>query len=403
MALILPIVPALRKILFIICLSSIFLSSYSIVCAQSAYSKYLSTEVTSLNISVDQKEKSITLLDSIVPKYSFFFSAEEHWKSINYRIQFRLLTYLYYHGNVRNLILEGGYSYGHMINRYLDTGDEKLLVKAVYDTPVCPADLRNFFRKIYEFNLSLPEEEKIRVMGIDLEQSPLLVLECLFEMLPKRELTAGVRDKINQLKKLKGETYDEKEVKKFFRQFHKEVMERKRAYKRYWGNQYWLFQLILDNTIQGFDSPLLREFVYAHGDERKREERMYKNFRLLHTHGQFESGNFYAQFGAIHTEMNPSINWGYQTLAARLNDGRYSPVNGKVLTISKFFRRLNLIYEKFPEYQRFLKVMAAAEDHIQDDIIICRLIGNEHLFPEISKDFQYILIIDEVLEKIKCN
>ena len=378
---------------FRVCLIIILLTvPYSRVWSQSSYTKFIKKDVRVLNISVDQLGTSVELLDSVVPSYSFFFSAEEHWKSVNYRVQFRLLTYLYHHSDVRNLILEGGYTYGHMINRYLDSGDERLLIKAIYDTPVCPEDLRSFFKKIYEFNQSLPEGQKIRVMGIDVEQSPLLVLECLYFMLPDRTLTAGVRDKINQLKDLYGQEYDEKEVKKFFRQFHKEVMERRRAYKRFWGDQFWLFKLILENTIQGFDSPLLREFVYAHGDEKKREERMFKNFRLLYNNSQFLPGNYYGQFGAIHTELNPSINWGYLTLARNLNEGKYSPVKGQVLTISKFFRRLNMIYEKFPEYGRFMKIMAAVDKQMDDDVVLCKLLGNEHLFPEISKDFQYILI-----------
>ena len=269
--------------------------------------------------------------------------------------------------------------------------------------PSAQTNLVSFFRKVYDYNLTQSPNNRIYVSGIDLEQSPRLVLDCLYQMLPAKTLTSGVKDKMKQLQALYEQKYDEKEVKKFFRQLHKEVQERRRAYKRLWGNEFWLFEMILENTIQGFDSPLLREFVYAHGDQRKREERMYKNFRLLYKQGKMRKGNFYAQFGAIHTELNPSINWGYPTLAHSLNYHKFSPVSGQVLTISKYFRRLNRIYEKFKEFEKFKSVMSFIDQKYEDEIILCRLMGNEQIFPEISKDFQFIMIIDEKIESKKCE
>ncbi|MEZ4829478.1 MAG: hypothetical protein R3C61_24810 [Bacteroidia bacterium] len=371
--------------------------------AQPVESHYIQTQISPLELSSDSGFESFSMLNEVVEDYRFFFTAEEHWLAMNAQMRYRFLMYLYYHAEVRNLVVEGGYSYSYMINMYLETGNENLLIRAIYDIPVCPKDLIAFYRELYTFNRFLPSREKIKVVGIDLEQSPQLVIYCMVNMLPDKPLTAGVREKINQLKVLNETDFNDKEMKKYFRQLYKEVQERKRAYRRYWGDKYWLFEMLLENTVEGFDSPLLREFVYAHGDEKKREERMYANFRLLYKYHIFQPGNFYGQFGGIHTELNPSINWGYHTLAQQLNTERYSPMRGKVLTISKFFRRVPRIYERFREYEDFMKLMTEIDHTVPYDVVLCRIWGNDDLFPEISKDFQYLLIIKDSVESDPCR
>ncbi|MCB0845095.1 MAG: hypothetical protein KDE26_17725 [Bacteroidetes bacterium] len=371
---------------------------------QTAEEKFLRENVRPIDFSAPGEGKSMQMINLAAKDYRFFFVGEEHWQAMNTRIQYGFLINLHKNGNVRNLIVEAGYSYGHMINRYLETGNEQLLIKAIYDTPVCPDDLMEFYRNLYQYNQKQGPKAKIKVYGIDVEQSPLLAIECLAHLLPGKILTAGVRDRITQLKELAAQkNYDEKEARKFFRQFYKELQERKWAYRRYWGDKFWLFEMIMENTIQGFDFPLLREFVYAHSDDRRREERMYRNFKLLHRWKMFQTGNYFAQFGAIHTELNPSINWGYKTLAHQLNYDRYSPVKEKVLTVSKYFRRITQIYEKFKDYDELIEMMDLIEKSVEGDVILCRIMGNEDRFPEISQDFHFILLLKEELELEKCK
>lgn len=371
---------------------------------QNSYADFWKDQVEIIDLEQDQNTSSLSMLKEMTDEYEFFFTAEEHWQAINPKIQFHFLTFLHKHAGVRNLILEGGFAYGALLNRYLDTGNEKLLIRALYDTPVCPRDQMEFYRNVYQFNQSLPESDRIWVVGIDLEQSPLLVTECLYRMLPNKALTAGVRKKITQLKTLhEQEGYSDKEARKFYRQWYKEWQERKRAYKRYWGEEYWLFEMILGNLVQGFDMPVLREFVYSHGDDKKREMRMYNNFKLLNKHGRLKAGKYYGQFGGIHTEIKPAINWGFPTLAQNLNEHNYSPVQGKVLTISKYFRRVPKVYEKFKEFDEFMEVMSEVDAFYEDDIVLFQVSGNEDILPNLSKNFQFIMIVPEDLESQPCR
>jgi hypothetical protein len=364
----------------------------------------LTQHTQALALHPDSSFASFSLLDEAARQHTFFFTAEEHWQAVNGQIAFRFLTYLHQQAGVRNLVLEGGYSYAHLLNRYLQSGNEQLLILALYDTPVCPVNQVQFFKQIYAFNQTLPPAQQIRLIGIDLEHSPLLVTECLYQLLPKKPLTAGVRDKIKELKAMHdAEGYVEKDARRYYRQLHKEVIERKRAYRRYWGEDFWRFEMILENLVMGFDSPVLRELVYAHGDEKKRELRLFENYLLLVKKEELAPGNCYAQFGGIHTELNPAINWGYPTLAQQLNESAASPVQGQVLTIGRYFRRYGQIYEKFKEAESFLSLMRFVEAKSQADLILIRLTAPELGFEELSKNMPFVLLLSESLEAERCR
>lgn len=397
---------SLRQIsFFIFVLPSLLIMAFVVPSyGQNAYPDFWKNHVEPFSLAAPFDQVPKSMLDQVVGDYDFFFTAEAHWQTINPKIQLRILTYLHQKAGVRNLILEGGYTYAQMLNRYLDTGNEKLLVRALYDTPVCPKDQMAFYRQLYAFNQRVPEAERIWLVGIDLEESPLLVTDCLYRMLPNKPLTAGVRRRITALRTLhEQEGYDDKESKRFYRQWHREWIEQKRAYKRYWGEDYWLFEMILENLVTGFDIPVLRDFVYAHGDDKKREFRMYNNFRTLHKHDRLKAGKYFGQFGGIHTEIDPAIKWGFPTLAQNLNAHASSPVKGKVMTISRYFRQVPQVYEKFKEFDLFMESMAEVDTLYQDEIALFRLIGNEEELPNISRDFQFILIVPEEMELVPCQ
>lgn len=389
----------MHKLIFGIFLSIAFTSTH----AQPLSNTLSKDQIVYLNTYELQNKESIPMLDTVLDSYKFFFTAEEHWLDINTQIQYEFLVFLHRKAGVRNLILEGGYSYAYMINQYLKSGNEWYLNKALYTPPVCPEAFTELFRKIYAYNLRFPPLERIQVVGIDLEQSPYLVINCLNELMPNKPLSAGVKDKMQQLLRYQLTPENDKELRKYFRQLYKEVQIRRRAYKRYWGNQYWLFKQILDNTIQGFDSPLLRDFIYAHSDQKNREERMFQNFVQLQANGGLRKGNSYGQFGGIHTEMSPAIKWGYATLAQRLNTDRLSPVQNQVLTFSKYFRRLRRIYERFEEYETFSQTMDDITDRMETDFALCRIEGNSHIFPNIGRDFQFMLVIRPDKEINRCE
>lgn len=369
--------------------------------AQAPESSYMTSYARALDLE-DPEFHSFALLDDVVPEYTFFFTAEQHWRSINTQLQFSFLKYLHKQAGVRHLIVEGGYSYGFLLNEFLESGDERLLNKVMRDVPICPEDQMELYRRIHRYNKYLDPADKIQVTGIDLEHSPELVLQTLYRMMPEdADPPKRIRPKIEELQRLhESQFFNEKEVRKFFNVLDRQVKRRYKEYQAYWGEDFELFNMIVDNTLQGFQFTWLRSALFQKSWQ-ERESRMYRNFLTIAP--TLKSGNYYGQFGALHTEINRSQVWDFPPLAQRLNSLPGSPVRGEVLTISRYIRTFSQNYERLGESEALEKLIGILDERFHDEVVLFSLIGDNTPFREMSKNFQFMILIDEDLEEESCD
>ena len=386
----------MKKLAFLLLLSIPFLSI-----SQGIDSSYFENYSQVINLNVDSSFQELPLMDSSLAKHDFFFTAEEHKQAVNTQIQFSFLKYLHQKAGVRNFLLEGGYSYAFMINRYLSNGDEKLLDKILQDIPICPENQRELFQKIRKYNLGLPDKDRIEVHGIDLESSPALAIHTLYYLMPETTLPSGIAKYMTKLVDLHNSPYFyESDVKKFFRKLARDIKTNPHDYIAYWSGNFEIFKMIVENARQGLGFTLIKATIFKKRWE-KREARMYNNFLLIKD--KMKPGKFYAQFGGLHTDIKTSSLWEFPSLANRLNYSESSPVKGKVLTISRYFRTLNSDYKKPGEYRKLQNMVSIAEKRFDNSIVLLSMIGKQTPFRELSKTFQYIMLIDPALEQISCE
>ncbi len=391
-----------RSLLRCLLAIGLFLSP-GLLSAQTADSLYLDTYTQPVDLQNPDFE-SLAILDTVVSNYRFFFSAEQHWRSINAQLQFAFLRYLHQQASVRHLIVEGGYSYGFMLNEYLQSGDERLLQKIMKDVPICPEDQMQLFRKIHAYNLDLPEKEKIQVTGIDLEHSPELVLQALARMLPGQEPPRKISRFIKDITRLHESPYfDEKEVRKYFKKLDRHIDRKEKVYMEFWGDDYDLFNLIVDNTLQGFQFTWIRSALFQKSWQ-ERESRMYRNFLTISPN--LKAGNYFAQFGALHTEISRSLIWDFPSLAQRLNSMPSSPVHGEVMTIFRYIRTFNSpkeAEEPDKETKQLEEIIDFIDQKFHDPVVLFSLVGKNSPFRELSKNFQFMVLIDEEVEEESCD
>lgn len=386
----------MKKLTFLLMLCSPFLSF-----SQGIDSSYFENYSQVIDLTVDSTFQDFSLMDSSLAQHDFFFTAEEHKQAVNTQIQFSFLKYLHQKAGVRNFLLEGGYSYAFMINRYLITGDEKLLDKILQDIPICPENQRELFQKIRKYNLSLPEKDRIEVHGIDLESSPALAIHTLYYLMPTSTLPSNIAAFMTELVELHNSPYFyEKTVNQFFRRLARDIKTNPYDYIAYWSGNYDIFKMIVENARQGLGFTLIKATIFKKRWE-KREARMYNNFLLIKD--KMKPGKYYAQFGGLHTDITTSSLWEFPSLANRLNYSQDSPVKGKVLTISRYFRTLNSDYKKPGEYRKLQNMVSIAEKRFDNSIVLLSMIGKQTPFRELSKTFQYIMLIDPALEQISCE
>ncbi|MDX2249072.1 MAG: erythromycin esterase family protein [Bacteroidia bacterium] len=369
--------------------------------AQISDTTYWRENVYPLEIEGDSLSDSFFVLDSTVGKYRFFFTAEQHWRTINSQIQFAFLTYLHQKAGVRNLILEGGFTYGYLINRYLETGDKRLLKRVLNDIPVCPQDQMRMFEQLRKYNAQFPLEDRIMVSGIDLEHSPELALQGLSTIIPEQKPPDEIAVQVEEIKNLHQlRVFEAKKVNQLFQRLSKDFDQKNSIYSAYLGEDYDLAKLIVKNALQGKSFSLIKAVLFKKTWE-KREEQLFANFVALQP--RMKPGNYYAQFGALHTDIKASINWKFPSLAHRLNFYPESPVLGEVMTISRYFRRMSAEYNRLGEEDKLTQMVDYVEKNYKNPVVLCSMIGKNSPFAEMSKTFQYILLLEPEAEASPCE
>lgn len=350
----------------------------------------------------DSGSWELPLLDSVVDRYQFFFMGEEHWKTINTRLQLSFLLYLHQKAGVQNLIVEGGYSFGFLINQYLASGDEGILRKALTNIPVCPEDQRAMYRRIYTYNQTLEPADRIQVTGIDVEHSPELALQVLHTLRPEgAEPDRRIRRDIEQIAELHESYYIVKsDVKRFFKRFARSLERRTEEHRAYWGDDYARVALLAENTLAGYDFKLIKAMIFE-DTWQDRESQMYRNFVTLQPY--MAQGGYFAQFGVLHTDLYQSSQWEFPTLAQRLDRRQESPVSNQVLTISRYVRQMDDRYETLGQGEPLRRLVRHAEHRYPGQVVLCNLMGPQSPFPNLSRNFQYLILIDEELEESACE
>lgn len=361
------------------------------------------SQLIALPAKPDTQPATLPMLDTVVKDYRFFFVGEEHHKQINSVIQLTFLLYLHRHAQVRNLIIEGSYSTGFLINQYLQTGEEGLLRKALTNIPVCPEDQMAIYQQLYAYNQSLPEDQRIRVAGIDLEHSPELALQVLHTLLPSQasqipEELQAIATRIQDLHR--SPYFYPSEVKRFFKDLRRSFERKPKSHQQLWGAYHDRAHLIVTNVMASYRFNVIKAMIFERV-WRRREEQMYANFLALQPH--LASGGYFAQFGLLHTDLEDSPQWDFPPLAQRLDQADDSPVHGQVMTFSRYLRDMPDRYVVPGERGLLHRLSLLAQRQYPEQVVLAPIRSQANSFPILSHSYQYILLIDPRLEIQDCH
>ncbi|MFT4521637.1 MAG: hypothetical protein ACI8ZN_000574 [Bacteroidia bacterium] len=336
----------------------IFLAIGSRVHAQYDFQEYSDT----ISLYNEEDLLGFDLLDSLSNTYKIFVAGENHtYLESNTRLWVNTIKYLHKNANVRNVIVEYGYASTWMVNEYIQTGDTN-----IYNTLKRYAfkEYAAAYKALKDFNDSLDADNKISLVGIDLERGVYSAVKVLSMLLPDEKKVA--HDSIDlHIESLRGyikyqdkvlykekeeETEDLEDVTDFrVRMFKYEgtyslvgTMEflmdnfklHKDQYKAYLGDSFDFFERIVDDL---WDVRRWKEFEENNAvqDYVYREKYMYDRFVEEYA---LRKGNFYGQFGRCHSSKQEvdknSCNWyGFKSFANRLKNSRHIDLTGKVLSM----------------------------------------------------------------------
>lgn len=352
--------------------------SHRYKCKQELYKVKTTIDTTDVTF------KALELFESDLENNEIFIAGESHGSVKSIDMNLYLLKYFVEKGNVKYILYEDGYASAQYLNIYLDTGDESILEDLFYKirgTMSYTMENYNFLKGVYEYNVTLEEEKKLRFIGID-KENPLVAIKYIRSLLPTAEPTDDITEEfISVIKELSKSTYIDKskEAIQLLSDGEKEI-------EKYLGKHYF------DLTFT------LKNLAVSEG-QLDREELLINNFIELYEY--LPKGKFFGQFGGAHTNLSPNT----KSLASYLQNN-YEKTKDKVISInyeynnshsyipqglnvdSKLTERIDSYF--FPDDKSTVLLKLNYEDSIYNKKDIYLNDNN----PQI-KYFQYIILISD--------
>ena len=285
---------------------------------------------------IDENLREISLSDSWAEgtlgdteDYQVFLSGEAHGIQEDYEAEKRLIEYLYTYEDVRYLICELSVSEGIILERYIQTGEEELLTEfmdSMAETEDCNQGYYQFLQWLCQYNMSLPEEERLHMFGLDVEFQQDMTIKAL-QMLDTKAKPENLEE--GPLKKAVQAVRDGSS--QWYELLQKAAQEESEETEAYYRENWKWAERILKNqetTLQ---------FVKEGGDAESqlRDDNMADNFWFVYD--QFPEEKFFGQFGSYHVYLEYTasaygVEQGHQPFGFLL-DPEDSPLEGKVCSI----------------------------------------------------------------------
>jgi hypothetical protein len=282
---------------------------------------------------------SALLLESALANNELFMAGEFHSVSTNEDVNFLLLRYFHQRAGIRYCLPEFSFAFCEIINAYLEQGDEALL-RALFDqfrgTAAYHKEGFEFWRKLRAYNQTLLLQQRIRVVGTDIEHQHQTALRYYRMILPVAPAPTGINDALQGMSILFGANFTPAQLLQRCQALRSNIDANRSVYQQYFGNNFFNLDFLISNLIQTID------VQSRSGDDfnRVRDNYMYANF--LRIYPTLPKGKMYGEWGRNHiyqTRANDNILWNGSMLA---NDAA-SPVRGKVLSIAYLYQNCSLM------------------------------------------------------------
>ncbi|WP_299817887.1 hypothetical protein [uncultured Pontibacter sp.] len=158
---------------------------YAVGGESAVHQQYLKQNMQEISLSAEDDFK---IFDEHFHQNKVYFLGEVHGYAMPQELDFKLLQHLNKKAGLTHYLAEVDYSQAYFLNKYLQTGNEKLL-SYVFDTWVkynAQWGNKEFYdklKKIYALNKTLPATRQIQIVGVDKIQDMQVTQRHLKELL----------------------------------------------------------------------------------------------------------------------------------------------------------------------------------------------------------------------------
>lgn len=265
----------------------------------------------------DLEFKGLSLIDSDLDENEIFFAGENHGSIKSIEMNMYLLKYFVEKGNIKYILYEDGYCTGEFLNNYLETGDEDILSFIQDDlrgTSSYTMEHYNLLKNIYDYNLSLPEDKKLKFVGVDIEHQPNVAIRYIKSLIPDKKIEdENVKELVDIVKNIPKYDYNNAAKKAV-----EIINKNEEAIRAYFGEKFFNISLAVRNLSISYGQSTREKYIISNFIEQ------YENL---------PKGKWFGQFGGFHTQQEgvEDID-GYKPFASYL-DNEYENTKGKVISI----------------------------------------------------------------------
>jgi len=290
-------------------------------------------------------------LDSSLSNFKVFFTGEYHAVAGNSKSQIAMIKYLNKTHSLKKVIYETSFSHEDYINTYVLRGNlDSLKLFGPY------LGFLNSFGKVmeflYEYNLILPQGDKISVKCIDTESEYQYAIKVFLSEFENRPLPSEIKLKIDRLKKINTENKDSSSIshmKLMIDTIYADMKANRKSYELCLNGKYLKCERLIEGTRLGVGSTIeesfspntLEQHIKDSVDATARELFMFKN--IVNIIKEFPNEIFFGQFGKAHCTLSPKVidkySKSWTSLASMLYHFDTSPVQGKVCSIDRVRKR----------------------------------------------------------------
>jgi len=356
--------------------------------------QYLQKNNSAIDLEDESEFADLAIMDSDIKGKKIFFTGEVHGIKANEELNMKFLKYFKEKTNFKYYLCETAYSDAYFINKYLETGDIKILeeiYKPLKGTFAWNKDSYNHWKKLYEYNKTLPKKKRIQVIGVDIEHQPANAYRFLVDVLPEKEVPKEIKESIDKIK----DTFNNLDkigyeaILKCSKELQKDIEEKEDIYKEYIGQKFTGFKLVNMNVLNVEEAYSTRDSSYEDWNN-TRDKMIYENFKVIQK--ELPKGKYYGQWGSNHVYQSKEkdIMW----FASYLN-AEGSEFKDSILTIIYDYddceqmdklgngnyttNRVNYINPKIKE----------ANDSLGGNLNIYKLTGENSPFSKVSMSYTF--------------
>jgi erythromycin esterase-like protein len=233
-----------------------------------------------------------------------FLLGEMHGTKGSYRLEKILVAELKKKTNFKYYLIELNFTDIAKVNKYLETGDEKLLesfFERIRGTFGYNREYYAGFTHIFEINKTLKPKDRIKFIGVDVFSPAIENINFLDEMRKEVKYQRGSLKILDEIFDYQDKKIANPEWRKLLVSLHEDVNKDGKKYEKIFGKKFWDFQYLVENFAT-FIARYEKQKAKAPEEETEtmRDTQMAKNFAKHYEHLNLKNEKIFGFFGREH-------------------------------------------------------------------------------------------------------